>query len=533
MPHRENPFVFLRRNLSRLFSDERSSFYAVILYSAVVGILSLAIPLAVQSVVNSAGLVSVQQPIFVFSVFLSALLCFSAVVQLIQIRTLERIQRRLFVKSGIEVAERLTMANWASDAFHTLSARMNRFLDVVTVQKLTSQLVLDGVAVLFQTAMGLLLLAIYHPILMAFAVLIGLALYGIVVISGRTAWGSARGESKAKYTFVDWLSEMASFETVFHSARGRSFALEKTDILLEGWLHYRADHFKTVYRQWTFSLCLQVASAVLLLGLGSLLVQQEQLSLGQLVAAELVLALVLSALAKLGKLLENIYDLSAASEKVLEVTDLEIQAKTEGRDLLQEQSPISLQVDGWTGEPGFRVLFHADGRANKKAMRRRIFGYDGARLDSVRLGGFPTHELSSVQVSQFISYVSGHELPEVFGGSIAQNVMLHKSHERAHELPDLLATFGLGRYSQETSAQDLPDSEKRLVVFARLAFQSPKILLLDEPLSGLDEKGYDAVVKNILGQGTPWAIALISSYPERYRPYVRDVLVVKEGGVIL
>jgi putative ABC transport system ATP-binding protein len=532
MPYRQNSFQLLKKNLERLFSEERPSFYAVVLYSGVVGLLSLAIPLAVQAVVNSAGLVSVQQPILVFSVFLAALLCFSAFVQLIQIRTLERIQRRLFVKTGIEVAERLTTANWASDSFHTLDSRMNRFLDVVTVQKLTSQLVLDGVAVLFQTIMGLLLLCVYHPILFVFAVLIGFGIYFIVVVSGRTAWASASYESKAKFTFVDWLSEMASFETVFHSVRGSDFALEKTDVLLEGWMTHRARHFKTVYRQWMFSLILQVGAAVLLLGLGSYLVQKDQLSLGQLVAAELVLALVLNALAKFGKLLENTYDLSAASEKVLEVTDLEIQVKAEGRALLQEDSAVSMQVDQWVGEPGFRVMFQTEGRAMKTALRRRIFGWEGAALDRVRIGGFSTRELTSTQVSQSIFYSSGHELPEVFSGSIAQNVMLNSAHPRAPELSSLLERFGLGRYSQDSEAQELPDSDKRLIVFARLVFQSPKILLLDEPFSGLDEKGIECVKKEVLSKDAPWSIAILSSYPDRYRPFVSEVLVTQSGGVI-
>ena len=81
----------------------------------------------------------------------------------------------------------------------------------------------------------------------------------------------------------------------------------------------------------------------MLLGLGGWLVIQGQLTLGQLVAAELIVMLIVGSFAKLGKHMESFYDLLTSVDKLGHLFDLPIEAHNKLFHL-RDRSPARVAV---------------------------------------------------------------------------------------------------------------------------------------------------------------------------------------------
>jgi ABC-type bacteriocin/lantibiotic exporter with double-glycine peptidase domain len=306
--------------LRALLALEARELLALAVYAVALGGLSLAVPVAVQVLVNTVAFGTLMQPLLVLSVLLLGVLGIAATVRVMQWYAVELLHRRIFVRVAEDFARRLPAMPSAVHERIDVRELSNRFFDVVTVQKVMSQLLLDGFGLLLQTLVGMLLLAFYHPLLLLFDVLLVVAIAGVVVL-GRGAVRTAVSESSAKYRVAAWLQELASKPDEFSGAAGAVRAAQVGDELTRGYLARRKDHYRHVWRQLVGGAALQVFAMTALLGLGGWLVIERELTIGQLVAAELVVGAVALGLAKLGKQFEAVYDLLGALDKVGRVLD--------------------------------------------------------------------------------------------------------------------------------------------------------------------------------------------------------------------
>ena len=252
------------RRLLALMRAETSDLWIVIIYSAGVGLLSLVVPVAVQSLVNTVAFGSLLQPLVVLTLFVLVALGFSAVMNAFRVYVVELIQRRLFVRVSTDVTQRLLRVKLAAfDRMHGPEL-VNRFFDVVTVQKSAALLLIEGSSLVMQTIVGMILLAVYHPLLLAFDLILIISMVVIIFVLGRGAIPTAIKESKSKYQMAAWLEELASHLSTFRSTSAARYALERADELAMLYVERRRTHFKIVLRQIVGSLLLQaVASAVL------------------------------------------------------------------------------------------------------------------------------------------------------------------------------------------------------------------------------------------------------------------------------
>ncbi|RYX90335.1 hypothetical protein EON78_07010 [bacterium] len=156
------------------------------------------------------------------------------------------------------------------------------------------------------------------------------------------AVNSSIKESKIKYKVVAWLEEIALNVTSFKSSYGYLHAMKKSDILIKEYLKERKGHFSILLRLFSGSLFLQVLASSLLLGMGGWLVMQQQLTIGQLVASEIIVASIVTGFTKFGKQLETYYDLLAAVDKLGHLTGLEMERK--GGEFLENiNQPLNLR----------------------------------------------------------------------------------------------------------------------------------------------------------------------------------------------
>ena len=264
---RLDPLVRLRA----LLEGERRTLWVAVVYSAVIGLLSLVLPVAVQSLVNTIAFGSVLQPLVVLTLFVFVALGFSTALNAMRAFVVEVIQRSIFARVATDVTWRLIRVRAdAFDRYHGPEL-VNRFFDTVTVQKSASLLLIDGLSILMQTLIGMILLAIYHPWLAAFDVLLILAMLAIIFALGRGAIGTSIRESKAKCALELARTAGGPFIT-FKSPGGPEYAVRRSQRLLEDYLTYRSKHFRILVRQIIGSFALQAIASSALLGIGGWLV---------------------------------------------------------------------------------------------------------------------------------------------------------------------------------------------------------------------------------------------------------------------
>ncbi len=305
-----------------LLALERGDVLALAVYSATVGVLYLALPLAAQALFANVAFGTLLQPVVVLALIVFAVLLFSGGLSLLENIVVERMQQRYFARLAISFAGSLASGEAGSLDGATGIDRANRFFEVVSIQKSAHTLLLDGLALLLQMFFGMTLLAVYHPLLLAFDLCLMLSLLLIVFLWGRRAVETAVEESKAKLDVGNWLHALAADPAKYATEAGRSRAMAHADILASNYIKRRGQHFRFLFAQIAGAVLLQIFANASVLVIGGWLVIEGQLTLGQLVAAEIVVSSLAAGIGKLGKYLEAFYDLSASTDKVEHVLSL-------------------------------------------------------------------------------------------------------------------------------------------------------------------------------------------------------------------
>ena len=511
---------------------ERDDLWVIITYAAGIGILSLATPLGVQFIVNNVAFGALLQPLVVLTLLVLTGLVLEGVLQALQYWVIERIQQRIFVRTSLDVAFRLPrMHDRVLDELHPPEL-VNRFFDVVTLQKGAATVLSEGVAIALHSMMGMLILAFYHPFLLAFDVVLVLGLLLVIFVVGRGATKTAIDESEGKYAVAGWLEEAAKHRTSLSLGDGPSYVSARAESLTRDWLHRRKRHWKIVFRQHSTSLALRAFSSAALLGLGGWLVLSRQLSLGQLVAAELIVGAVAAGFAKLGKSFESYYDLLAAADKIGHLVDLPLR-RSEGVGLAESVAGLDLDARDLRIVRGDSVLATVDLRL-LAGSRTVIFAKDGSgksTLVDVLTGmrevtggqlvadGTPLADVATTALGAEVAVV---RRAEIFEGTIFDNVAMGRSFVGRDEARKALRAVGLERLYDDyplgldtplpSDAQFLGKSAAILLTIARAVAGNPRLLVLDGAFDALGDAARSAAWKGIADR--PWTILVTTSHRE-------------------
>lgn len=492
--------------VAKLLKLEKGDLGVLLVYAVFIGLTSLAVPVAVQALVNTVSFTTLLQPLVVLVLMVLACLAFSGVLRAMQALVVEHIQERLFVRAATEFAYRLPRIR--VDAFDRVHPpeKVNRFFDVLTAQKTISGLLTEGLLVALTAVMGLLLLAFYHPFLLAFDVVLIAAVVFIVWGLGRRAVPTSLDESAAKYEVVAWLQDVARSPLAFRLNQGA--ALERADDLARRYLLARRSHFRVLYRQIVASLGLQALASAGLLAVGGVLVIKQQLTLGQLVAAELVVSSVVSGVIKLGKHLESYYDLATALEKLGTVTDLPLE-RDDGVRALSTAGPARLELAGvgfshrpgrpvlegvsLTAEPAQKVALFGEHGSGKSTVADLIYGLREPQRGSILLDGVDLRELSLQELRRHVALV--REV-EIFEGTLYENVAMGRPEVTPEDVHRALTAVGLGdevarlrggvKTRLLTGGKPLSLGQAQRLMLARALAGRPRLLVVDGLLDGLD-----------------------------------------------
>ena len=497
----EKPLSPLRRLFS-LWQPEAADIRSVIVFAVFVGILSLTTPLAVEALVNTVAFGRYLQPLIVLSLIVFVFLAFRAGILVLMTIVVEIIQRRLFVRVVDDLSLRLTRVPLAFLKRHHGTELVNRFFDIVSVQKITSKLLLESLLLVLQTVIGLTVLAFYHPFLLGYdlglIVLMTVVLYAI----GKGAIRTAKAESADKYETAAWLQEIVRHPTTFKFNGGLGFAINRADELTAHYLQSRKAHFRILIRQVTFSMLMQAVAATVLLGLGGWLVIEGQMTLGQLVAAELIVTVILSSFAKVGKDLESFYDLVASVDKLGKIFDLPGEPADKLR-LAGQAGPAAIELvnlkflatqkqTNAVIEPGTATAVVGPSGSGKTKVVETIGGLHEPLDGYVLINQFRVDLLGSVSLQSQLSFINDIE---IFAGTVDENLRLGRSHITSHWLSEIVERLGLHEtissleqgFKTELSISGFPLSTGQAIrlVLARALIAKPSALLIDHLLDRL------------------------------------------------
>lgn len=499
------------RELAALLRPDGRDLGIVIAFSIAVAILALTVPIAAQMLINYVAFGALMQPLITLGFVVFLVLTLAAMMRLLITYVVELIQRRLFVRTVSQLGDRLPRVQ--RDTFDLVNGpeMVNRFFDVLTLQKIGAILLLEGVAALLQTVVGLIIVAFYHPFLLGFSGALLAASAFVIFVLGRSAVRTAIAESTVKYRVVASLEEIAANNNTYKQSDAHALAFRRADEGAKAYVNTRKAHFRVVFRQVAGALAIQVVALSSLLMIGGYLVITGQLTLGQLVAAELIVSVALASFTKIAQKLDGVYDMFAGVHKLTDLLSLPLERET-GEQHRHPDGPADVRFKGVRfAYPGGRVVF--DGFDLELAPNERValIGQHGAGKSTiadmllaarapdegrVELDGVDLRELRTESIRHHIAVVGSVEITP---GSIEENVRMGRPDTSLEECRVALDRVGLldevrslpeGLGTRlSSSGAPLSMGQRQRLMLARALAGRPRLLVIDDLLDDMDARG--------------------------------------------
>ncbi|MBX0290180.1 ABC transporter ATP-binding protein/permease [Hymenobacter sp. HSC-4F20] len=537
MADHQEPALTPGQRLLRLLSAERRDIVYLYVYAALAGLISLTLPLGVQSVIGfvSSGDVSTSLIVLIgFIVFGTFLV---GALQVMQLYLVEFIQQRLFARVSFDFAVRLPRVRTESLDGQYLPELVNRLLDTPTLQKGLSTLLIEFSAAALQILFGLILLSFYHYIFIAFGVLLVALLALMVRFTGPNGLKTSLAESKYKYRVVAWLEDVARTVHTFRHAPRQQMALNRTDTLVEGYLGARQSHFRVLLTQfWGFVAFKTLITASLLI-LGCWLLINKQINIGQFVAAEIIIILTISAVEKVLLKLDVVYDALTSLDKIGHVLDLPVVAARQGVNLPLPSTPTGLRVEvrnltyqypgghklpvqdvSLTLAPGEHLGLAGSDGSGKTTLLRILAGLLDGYTGVVAYDGLALQDISSEALGNHVGDNVSYQ--NLFEGTLLQNLTLDQASISPEDVAWALDLVGLrddlyarqqGLNSPIGVGTPLSDSVRQKLLLARALVRRPRLLLLDTFLPGVEPAERLRVLSRVLEPSNSWTVIVASN----------------------
>ncbi|MFT7133464.1 MAG: putative ABC transport system ATP-binding protein [Cyclobacteriaceae bacterium] len=406
----------VRQVLGELIAPEIGFIKAVIVYGIAISLLTLAVPIAVQTLVNTVANIASTRAVLILAGLLLLTLVLSGTLNALRTHVMEIYERRIYARLTSEISLRAILAPHSVFEGRQNSTITQRYFEIMTLQKNVPALLVDGFALLLQLLVGFTLVSFYHPMLFVFNLVVMLGIYMIWSLWGDNAKLTAIKLSSAKYESAKWLSELTAAHEFFKSSRHMDYAGRTTEALVDNYVTSHRQHFKYTFAQNIAFLALYALASAALLGLGGWLVVRGELSLGQLVAAELIMSAVFFGLSQFTNYLKMYYELLGAADKIGQLLELPQEVFHEDQDLQPADGTLQCQ-DLALSHQGASVSFSFTIAAGAKAWITTDKGWIQRRLSKllklqesvsqgwIRLGGQALEEYDVYELRQAVAVI--------------------------------------------------------------------------------------------------------------------------------
>lgn len=528
----------MQRFMSLLASEKREIVYLYI-YAVAAGFISLTLPLGIQSIIGfvSSGQIPVSVIVLIGLIVLGLL--FVGGLQVMQLWLVEYLQQRIFAKTAFDFAYRIPRFQAEALNKYYPPELMNRFFDVVSLQKGLAKILLDFSTAVIQILFGLILLSLYHPYFIILGIILITVLVFIIWSTGKKGVETSIMESKYKYRLVAWLEELARSMSTFKFVGNTNLPTTRTDGYVTSYLKVRKEHFNVLMTQYLSFVGFKTVITGGLLVLGCILVVQREINIGQFVASEIIIILIMTAVEKIIVKLDTVYDVLTSLDKLGQVTDLPIEEikgiKLEDMPLrgglgiqvqnLQYRYPggasAALQNISFSIKPSERICLAGYNNSGKSTLVSLLLGLYSSYEGSIVYNGVSLRDLHIGSLRSLIGDNISKE--QVFDGTLLENLTLGQElplqdvlwatdlvglNQFVHELPEGLQSYLVG------GSQRLPSSIARKIIMARSLVQHPKFLIIDDFWVGMSKKEKMNLMRILTGKRFEWTMFIVSNDPD-------------------
>lgn len=541
------------KRFTGLLKLERKDFLQILYYAIFAGLVNLSVPLGIQAIVNIIQGARITTSWIVLVSLVTLGVAFVGILQLMQIRILENIQQKIFTRASFEFSYRFPKIKMSELHDFYPPELANRFFDVLSIQKGISKLVLDFPAAILQIIFGLILLSLYHPFFIFYGVLLILLIYLVFRFTWTSGLNTSIKESKMKYKIAHWLQEVARTLVSFKISGRTNLAVNKNDKLVSSYLDARESHFQILRLQFIQMIGFKVLITAGLLIIGGILVLNQQMNIGQFVAAEIIILLIISSVEKMIIGLENLYDMLTSLEKLGEVVDkklekfegdqsfnsdqqMEIELKnvgfvaTDGTEILKN---INLQIKN-----GEKIILEGPNGAGKSTLLKIIAGLLEPTSGKIFVNGI---SLQNIDLNYYRSLV-GQSITEEspFEGSLLENLTFGDKDISQKDIFEVLEKVGLSSFVRQQpkgldtlifpEGRQMAYTTSKKIVLARSLVKKPKLLILNEPLNQVDEEEAARIIKYLFEEKHNWSL-IVTSHDRSWRKYCNRRIRINNGEI--
>ncbi|MFN5416338.1 MAG: peptidase domain-containing ABC transporter [Flavobacteriia bacterium] len=546
------------KRLFKLLDADKKDISQVYIYSIFIGLLNLSLPLGIQAIVNyiQAGQVSTSWIVLVFMVVTGIIL--AGILQIFQLRITENLQQKIFVRSSFEFAFRIPRFELKSMRNIYAPELVNRFFDTMTLQKGLPKLLIDFSTAALQLFFGLILLSIYHPFFIFFSLVLLVTLVILLMLTAKKGLSTSIQESKYKYKVAFWLEELARTMNTFKIAGNSNLPLEKTNDLVASYLKERENHFKVIYKQFLQLIGFKSVIAFFLLMIGGFLVINQQINIGQFIAAEIIILLVINSVEKIIINIENLYDVLTAIDKLGAVTDIPIES--EGGRLVCEANDKPHEINitnlSYRFTEKSKYIFENINLKIESAQHTAIIGDDGAgkttflnligNLFPIDEGTISFNKIPAVDLKlDYLRSTIGEYISEqkLFLGTIEENITMKRPGISMQDLLWACEKVKLLEYIQtskqgfasliDPNGKSFSRSVTQKIILARCIVNRPKMLLMDDQqrFTSNSMKNIDHLTTLLFDENASWTL-IATTKNEQLLQHFKQIVKLEEGKII-
>lgn len=509
-----SPIVAARKLIAILQLDKKEV-SAIYIYAILAGLVQLVTPLGIQSIIGfvMAGALSTSIVVLITVVVLGVFL--NGLFQIRQLQIIEKIKQKIYTRDALSFANKIPHLNIEKlDNFY-LPELVNRFFDTITLQKGIEKILLEIPAAFIQILFGIILLSLYHPVFIAFGIVLVVLLYVILATTLPKGFTKNLLASDYKYKTAAWLQELSRVVKTFKYAKKTSLHIDKTDDLVSNYLIARTSYFKILLTQFWSLVAFKIIITAAMLIVGVYLLLNQQINIGQFIAADIVILAVISSVEKLILTLDKAYDTLTAIEKLDKIKSAELESA--GTNIIAGSNGMKIDFKNVSFnypnsknvltdinleiQAGEKVLIVGNSGSGKSTLLRLLTGtftnFSGAiRINNIALGSYAIDSLRSntgVLISQ----------QDIFQGTIRDNITMGDTSITNEELYQLTKSTGLESFIGELeigfdtdidpAGKKLPEKIKQGILLARALFCRKTLLLLENPFDGLEVNTIESV----------------------------------------
>lgn len=517
-----------------LLKLEKKEIFQIFYYAIFGGVVSLSLPLGIQAIINLIQGAQVSTSWVILVILVTIGVTFTGALQLMQLRIIETIQQRIFVRASFELSYRFPKIKMMELRNYYPPELANRFFDTLTIQKGLSKILIDVPTAVLQILFALILLSFYHPFFIIFGLLLLLLIFVVFKFTASKGLETSLIESKNKYKVAHWIQEVARTVVSFKLSGTTNLAVTKNDELVSKYLEARESHFKILILQFTQMIGFKVIVTASLLLIGGALVLSQEMNIGQFVAAEIIILLVIASVEKLIVGLESFYDVLTSIEKIGQVVDKKMEEQDGEKPIFKDEMLIELdnvsyevknrekyivQDISFKIEPKSRILITGESGSGKSSLLRLISGIIEPTSGYIYVNNFSLNSLFLNHYRSKLGMSLSEETP--FEGTIRENLIFSNDKFKDDKICEILEIVGLGQFLKEQpkgletvirpEGKQISFTVAKKLILARAIIKEPKLLILEDPLDQFNLEETIRIIDYLTDASKPWSLIVVSS----------------------